>query len=161
MREVLRGSVPSSTEACEALVAWLGGHPSLRTVAVYAPLPGEIDLSQAIRARPDLHWIYPKVRGHELSFHEGSNLIAGAFGILEPADGSAEVPLESIDAFVCPGLAFDGKGGRLGRGKGFYDRMLEKARDGALKIGVCHSFQMVENTFAEPHDIHMDVVLRG
>ncbi|RYD45106.1 MAG: 5-formyltetrahydrofolate cyclo-ligase, partial [Verrucomicrobiaceae bacterium] len=96
-----------------------------------------------------------------LTFHTGENLAEGSFGIMEPAEGSPEVAVEEIDAFLCPGLAFDRKGGRLGRGRGFYDRLLAKAREDAVKIGLCHGFQMVEDTFSEEHDVRMDEVFTG
>ena len=145
--------------ACMALAQWLIAHPALRTIAIYSPLPGEVDLSILLQQRPDLHWVYPRVRGESLTFHSGGNLLPGSFGILEPAEGSPEIAVCDIDAFICPGLAFDPRGGRLGRGRGFYDRVLANARNDALKIGVCFDSQIVPDTFAEAHDVHMDVVI--
>jgi 5-formyltetrahydrofolate cyclo-ligase len=159
MRRLLREQQPASDKACAALRHWLCDHPELRTLAVYSPLPGEVDLSATVRLRTEMQWVYPKVRGADLTFHTGANLVSGAFGILEPADGSPETALEEIDAFICPGLAFDPRGGRLGRGRGFYDRMLAKARPDALKIGIGFPFQLVPDTFAEPHDVRMDAVI--
>ena len=163
MRQLLRELDAGSGQACAALEQWLLAHPALRTIAVYSPLPGEVDLSAAIHRRPELRWAYPKVCGQELTFHAMENpatgFVPGAFYILEPADGSPEVAVGQIDAFICPGLAFDARGGRLGRGRGFYDRMLAKARPDALKIGICFEVQMVPDTFAEPHDVHMDAVI--
>ncbi len=159
MRRSLRDYCGSSAPACAALEKWLRAYPALRTIAIYSPLPGEVDLSAVIRARPDLTWVYPKVSGHHLTFHSGDDHRPGAFGILEPHHESPEVPLQEIDAFICPGLAFDTSGGRLGRGRGFYDRLLAQARPGALKIGICFDFQLVPNTFPEPHDIPVDAVL--
>lgn len=161
MRQLLRGSVPSSEHACDALGKWLAARPQLHVIGVFSPLPGEIDLSRLILSRTDLHWAYPKIGsdGITLTFHSGDNLASGAFGILEPADNSPEIAVGEIDAFICPGLAFDERGGRLGRGRGFYDRMLEKARPGTPKVGICHGFQMVPETFSEPHDILMDFVI--
>lgn len=161
MRRLLRERQPASDKACAALRQWLLAHPALRTIAVYSPLPGEVDLSATVRLRTNIQWVYPKVRGTDLTFHAGANLVSGAFGILEPADGSPEVALEEIDTFICPGLAFDPRGGRLGRGRGFYDRMLANARPDAIKLGVCFEIQLVEDTFAEAHDIHMDHVIAG
>ena len=159
MRRSLREYDGSSAPACAALEKWLLAHPALRTIAIYSPLPGEVDLAAVIRARPDLTWVYPKISGHHLTFHSGHSLQPGPFHLLEPAANSPEVPLQQIDAFICPGLAFDKSGGRLGRGRGFYDRLLAQARPGALKIGVCFEFQLVPNTYSEPHDIAMDAVL--
>ncbi len=159
MRRALREFDGRSVPACAALEKWLLSHPALRTIAIYSPLPGEADLSTVIRLHPDILWVYPKVSGHHLTFHSGNDHRPGAFGILEPHHESPEVPLQEIDAFICPGLAFDKSGGRLGRGRGFYDRLLAQTRPDALKIGICFEFQLVPDTFSEPHDIAMDDVL--
>jgi len=98
-------------------------------------------------------------------FHAVKNpdleLVPGAFGILEPSPTLPVVDLAKIDVFLCPGLAFDSHGGRLGRGRGYYDRLLARARPDAYKIGVCFPHQLVPETFTEPHDIHMDLVISG
>lgn len=165
MRQALRDSEASSEKACAALESWLCDRPALRTIAIYSALPGEVDLSTAVRQRPEIRWVFPKVASSHLTFHRIENfaaeLVPGSFGILEPADHLAVVPILEIDAFICPGLAFDPRGGRLGRGRGYYDRILAEARADALKIGVCFEFQLVEDTFAEGHDIHMDHVIAG
>jgi len=88
-----------------------------------------------------------------------AGLSPGAMGILEPLPHLPQVGIAEIDAFLCPGLAFDARGGRLGRGKGFYDRMLARARPDALKMGVCFPQQLVPDVFAQEHDIPMDGVL--
>lgn len=160
MRQILRDHCPDSTGPSEALHRWLLAHPGLRTVAVYSPLPGEVDLSVAV-TDPSIRWVYPKVRGDHLTFHSGNDHHPGAFGILEPHDDSPEVPLQEIDAIVCPGLAFDRNGGRLGRGRGFYDRLLAKARPDTIKLGICFPEQLVADTFSEAHDVRMDEVLHS
>lgn len=159
MRERLRTAQPSSDSACAALADWLASHPALRTVAVYSALPGEVDLSKTLHAHPEFVWAYPKVTGDQLSFHAASHLAPGSFGILEPHADSPEIPIAEIDAFICPGLAFAANGDRLGRGRGFYDRMLAHARPDALKLGICFDFQLVPETFPEPHDIQMNQVI--
>lgn len=161
MRQALRDVPTSSAPALAALHQWLTAHPDLRTIAIYSPLPGEIDLSETTRLHPAVSWVFPRVCGDALTFHRGESLQPGFHGILEPAAGSIEVPIAQIDAFVCPGLAFDLQGGRLGRGRGYYDRMLSNIRPDALKVGICHPFQIVSNTFQEPHDVSMDHVLHG
>lgn len=156
---MIRDSEHDSAAACEALEKWLATQPSLRTIAVYYPLPGEVDFSSVLTKYPAIKWVFPRIQGYHLTFHLGGDLVPGPFGIHEPAEHSPEVPLREIDAFICPGLAFDPSGHRLGRGRGFYDRLLAQARPDALKIGVCFPFQLVSDTFPEPHDIRMDTVL--
>ena len=165
MRRLICDLDPVADKANAALTQWLRDRPALRTIALYHPLPGEVDFTATHRQLSDLTWVYPKVSGDELSFHPvndpATELSAGAFGILEPADDLPATPIDAIDAFICPGLAFDPRGGRLGRGRGFYDRMLAQARADALKVGACFLIQYVEDTHAEAHDVHMDHVIVG
>lgn len=163
MRRMLRDAPPDFPHVRHALDRWLAGHPALRTIAVFSALPGEVDLAAFVANHPDRRWVYPRVTGHHLEFHAvkhpATELLPGAFGILEPSPALAEIPIREIDAFLCPGIAFDPRGGRLGRGRGFYDRILAAARPDALKIGVCFPSQIVPDTFPEAHDIHMDAVI--
>jgi 5-formyltetrahydrofolate cyclo-ligase len=166
MRRLLRDRQLDPARTVAALADWLSSHPDLLTLAVYSALPGEVDLSALVATHPQRRWVYPKTgNDHQLTFHAvqqpGLELVPGAFGILEPADHLDEVPVGDIDAFICPGLAFDLRGGRLGRGRGYYDRILANARRDAQKIGVCHPFQCIEDTFPQDHDIFMDCVIHG
>lgn len=83
-------------------------------------------------------------------------LKTGKFGIEEPT-GPEINDMSSIDTVIVPGMAFDIKGNRLGRGKGYYDKLLRKMR--CYKIGVCYSFQLLENIPVEEHDFPMDMVI--
>jgi len=78
--------------------------------------------------------------------------------LLEPDATCPEVALEEIDVFVVPGLGFDRRGIRLGRGKGYYDRVLSRAAPGALFIGVCFAECFVEALPATPADVPMHVI---
>jgi 5-formyltetrahydrofolate cyclo-ligase len=163
IRRTLRDDGHNSQNVCETLIPWLAARPELRIIATFAALPDEVDLAALIEKFPDRCWVFPRVAGDDLTLHvvhhPASELVTGAFGILEPAVGLAEIAVDRIDAFFCPGLAFDLDGGRLGRGRGFYDRMLVRARPDSLKIGVCFNCQMVSDTFSEPHDVRMNVVV--
>lgn len=79
------------------------------------------------------------------------------FGIEEPT-GETFTDLNRIKAIIVPGVAFDNEGHRMGRGRGFYDRLL-KATPNAYKIGVCFDFQIVKHVPVEPHDVNMNVVI--
>jgi 5-formyltetrahydrofolate cyclo-ligase len=162
IRQELRDADPDPSTVVESLHHWLLKHPDIATITTFSPLPGEVDLTPLAAAHPDRRWVYPRVLGEHLTFHAishpQSQLVPGAFGILEPPAHMPTVGIGEIDAFFCPGLAFDRHGGRLGRGKGFYDRILASARPDALKIGVCFPCQIVDNTHSQSHDIHMDAV---
>ena len=85
-------------------------------------------------------------------------LVAGEqFGIGEPT-GPIWTDLDAIQIIIVPGVAFDRSGNRMGRGRGFYDRML-KSTVGALKIGIAYDFQMLDEIPVEPHDVKMDRII--
>lgn len=163
MRKKLRDCSVATRELETAVERWLASHSAARTIAVFAALPGEPDLSGIVSRQVERRWVYPRVIGDELFFHQpldlASDLTPGKFGILEPSAALPLAELWEIDAFFCPGLAFDSCGGRLGRGRGFYDRMLARARPDALKIGICHACQIVPDTFCQAHDVRMDEVI--
>jgi 5-formyltetrahydrofolate cyclo-ligase len=85
------------------------------------------------------------------------DIAAGKFGVREPAARCAEIPPEMIDLALVPGIAFDLGGHRLGRGKGFYDRLL--ANISGVKCGVGYDFQLLEKIPAEPHDAKVNYIL--
>ena len=92
---------------------------------------------------------------YELAVLKGldeSNLRQGPMGILEPA-GAEIVPPKDVEAWLVPGLAFTRNGKRLGYGGGWYDRLLTEAPKDALKIGIAHAFQVMDDLPSEPHDI--------
>ena len=74
----------------------------------------------------------------------------------EPAATCEEIPLNKFDLMLVPGVAFDLSGNRLGRGQGFYDRILAEAS--GIKCGVAHDFQLLEKIPAEPHDAKVDFI---
>lgn len=101
----------------------------------------------------------PRVAGDELSVHWVAcreELVPAKFGILEPR---ADAPSagRAFDLILVPGMAFDRAGGRLGRGKGYYDRFLASAS--GFVAGVCFDDQLVSEVPREPHDARMDAVV--
>lgn len=92
---------------------------------------------------------------------EAGQLQTGKFGILEPATDLRmqelyQVLPERIDLAIIPGVAFDKRGGRLGHGAGYYDRLLPQLRRDCLKVGLGYACQLVEEVPCEPHDVRMD-----
>ena len=155
-------------EAAERAAVHLLGLPALagaRRVALFAAVGSELDAAPAargLRAR-GVEIVYPRVvRGaRRLEFHlvgDEGELVAGAFGIPEPAVGAPAAPAGSIDAFVVPGLAFDASGGRVGWGRGYYDRSLVSAVD-RLRVGYCFRSQVVAEVPREPNDLPMHVIV--
>jgi len=89
--------------------------------------------------------------------HPENGLARGNFGIPEPPEAALALPLNQLDLVLVPGIAFDLGGRRLGRGKGFYDRLL--AAVPAAKCGVAFDQQVVSEIAVESHDILMDFIL--
>ena len=81
------------------------------------------------------------------------------YGIEEPVDTPVVMPQE-VELVVVPGVAFDAQMGRMGHGKGFYDRLFPRMPK-AYRVGVCYSVQMVGMVPMEEHDYRMDCVLAG
>jgi 5-formyltetrahydrofolate cyclo-ligase len=86
------------------------------------------------------------------------DLKKGAYNIMEPKAFCEKGPASQMDVIVVPGVAFDKRGGRLGRGGGYYDRLLRKARK-ALKIGLCFREQIVKKVPMKTHDVRMDKII--
>ena len=87
-------------------------------------------------------------------------LIPGPRGVLEPdANQCKTVPLERIDIAIIPGLAFDEKGGRIGSGRGFYDRLIPKLAITTRKVALTIEEQIVPQVPMEPHDRHVDIII--
>lgn len=168
LRQELRKHCPSPTpEVNTALIEHLRiallARPALHTVATFAALPDEPAILSLTSVLPDRRWVLPVVIGDDLEFRAISDphldLQAGAFGILEPQRSCPMVRTGEIDLFLCPGMAFDPTGARLGRGRGFYDRLLANARNDASMWGVTWSPRTRVIVPREPHDLTMHAVL--
>ena len=87
-----------------------------------------------------------------------SDLKLNSFGYSEPKKVSP-VNIEEIDLVIVPGLVFDKNLNRIGFGKGYYDRILNKLKASARKVAVAHDFQVLEEIPAEEHDVKMDMII--
>jgi 5-formyltetrahydrofolate cyclo-ligase len=132
---------------------WLVGW----TVCAFSALPSEPDLLDPWPEGKRI--ILPRVVGSTVCLHAVENhteLVEGSFGILEPAP-NAPIAEAKADLILVPGLAFDRSGVRLGRGGGYYDRLLSEF-DG-LRVGVCFEELVLERIPVEPHDMCMDFLI--
>jgi 5-formyltetrahydrofolate cyclo-ligase len=85
------------------------------------------------------------------------DLNVGHFSVLEPAASCPQFPLNRLDLVLVPGVAFDTLGRRLGRGRGFYDRLLADVR--GTKCGVAFEEQLVAAVPTGPQDALLDCVV--
>lgn len=103
----------------------------------------------------------PKVFGDAMDFYVIRQLLdlkKGAFGILEPQADEKDLLTDNRGICLVPGLGFDAAGGRIGYGKGYYDRYLQ-AFPGLIRIGCCFEEQLVEKIPKEAQDISMDYLM--
>ncbi len=136
------------------------------TLLLYYPLSDEVDVQPLIQMAhlAGRRVLLPVVVGDdlELRVYQGENsLRAGAYNIMEPV-GPLFPPeaYSQIEMAIVPGMAFDASGHRLGRGKGYYDRLLPLLPQ-AYKIGVCFPFQFLTEIPFQEHDVAMNEVVCG
>lgn len=128
-------------------------------ILMYHSLPDELHTHSFLgKWGKRKRFFLPRVNGVNLEIlpYDESRLELGSFHIEEPT-GSETVDPSEIELVVVPAVAYDRRGNRLGRGKGFYDRFLKSTK--ATKVGVGYEFQLVEDLPVEPHDVAMDIVI--
>lgn len=136
-----------------------------KIILMYYSLPDEVNTHTFIDEMTALGKtvLLPVVKDSEnMEIREYSgrkDLTEGSFHILEPT-GKLFPPerYKEIEVGVIPGMSFDVKGNRLGRGKGYYDRFLKKVPT-MFKIGICFDFQKINTIPIEETDIRMDYIL--
>lgn len=99
--------------------------------------------------------VFFQIEGSELrprQVRSMDDLRRGQMNVWEPADHCPHVAIASLDIVLVPGLAFTRDGARLGRGGGFYDRLLAHPDCRAHRIGIAHDLQLVDSIPLEPHD---------
>ena len=128
-------------------------------ILMYHSLPDELSTHRFLEKWNKQKTFYlPRVNGVNLEIlpYDQSRLEFGAFHIEEPT-GTDTVDVNNIELIIVPAVAYDRIGNRLGRGKGFYDRLLASTK--ATKIGVAYEFQLVDEIPAESHDVPMDMII--
>ena len=140
LKTLHKSTITHQSQSAEILAA-LEAHPAFRTastILLYHSLPDEVDTHSFIRK-----WSAKKQI---------------LLPVVEEPTGALFTDYDAIDFIVVPGVAFDRNGNRLGRGKGYYDRLLPRIPS-AYKAGICFPFQIVEEVPAEMFDIRMDKVI--
>ena len=154
----------ASRQACDLLEKqslW----KNAMTILFYAPLPEELDIwplaqDSLAKGKTVLLPRFEAEQGHYVAClinDPASDLRAGQFGVREPAPSCVKFSLNRLDLILAPGIAFDLDGHRLGRGKGFYDRLLAQLE--GTTCGVAFDQQIVPRIPVEPHDIRLSCIL--
>lgn len=155
-------SAQEKADAAAAAFAVLEKHAAFlmaQNILMYHSLPDELSTLDFIdKWHTRKRFFLPRVNGVNLDIlpYDQSTLRLGAFHIEEP-QGDDTTDISQIEMVVVPAIAYDRRGNRVGRGKGYYDRLLATTK--ALKVGIAYDFQVVDDIDAEPHDVKVDIVI--
>lgn len=159
----------ASLEIC-LYAAQLPAFHDAKTVALFASLATEPDIQPLVEEA----WARGKRVVFPLMSREGNVprldwrmattwddlVVVGPFGIREPDPARCElVAPEDLDCVFVPGLAFDLRGGRLGRGGGYYDAALALMDVGTLRVGLMFALQQAAEIPRDAHDQVLEVVV--
>jgi len=130
-----------------------------KIVMFYIAFKGEVETEEMIKEAIKLGKIVtvPVCKPHKLALEpcildSHAHLKQGPYGVKEPAEERC-VPLSALQLVIVPGVAFDKKGNRLGRGKGYYDRLLQKLPKTTESIGLAFDFQILSSVPFHAHDV--------
>lgn len=129
-------------------------------ILLYHSLPDELSTHDFINRWSDRkHFYLPRVNGVNLDIlpYDRCRMHLGAFNIEEPDGSDILSDLKRIDMVIVPAVAYDRRGNRVGRGKGYYDRLLSGLK--ALTVGMAYDFQLVDEIDAEAHDVRVDYII--
>jgi 5-formyltetrahydrofolate cyclo-ligase len=151
-----------SRRHCDGLIRFLtsgraSGEVRPGWIVGYLAMPGEVDLSAVLEAEDLGPFAVTRTPddGSDLSVHPiDSPRELHPYGFEQPVAGAPVVPGSEIAVVLVPGLAFDRLGGRLGRGKGYYDRLLARLQGTSLFVGITGGYIVAELPTDE-HDVTM------
>ncbi len=160
----------ASREACARLMA-RPEFASARRVMLFVPIGHELDPARiALECQrlaktlwlPRTNWDTRTMVAARAPSWNVEGLVQGRHGLREPAPSAEVAPIDTLGLILVPGLAFDPRGGRLGRGAGFYDRFLADLRhaDGkASFVALALDEQILESVPMDRHDVFMDLIV--
>ena len=172
LRKMLSGDMSrkqqaeKSKEACQNLIS-TPEFQNASTIMMYLSIPDEADVTEAIISAwrlgktvivPKVFWRQKSMIPVRIDSLETVPIEFAASGLRNPADG-AEVPFEDIDLVVAPGLGFDNKGNRLGRGGAYYDRFFANDKLKAKRCGFAFAEQLVDSVPVAATDQRMDFLV--
>ncbi len=142
-------------------------HRQLSVVGLFLPLRDEPDIT------PLIHWCLERGWGVALPWiaananrmemravrHLDRDVEPGPFGILQPRPVQQIVPPSELDYIFLPGRAFDLRGRRIGRGKGFYDRFLTRLRKECVRVGIAFRVQVLDQIPSGQNDQSVDIII--
>jgi 5-formyltetrahydrofolate cyclo-ligase len=161
------GELADRSAALRARLEQLAEFRSAGSFLLYASMADEVDTAPLIddllaAGRPVF---LPVCRPDRAEFDavsirsRAADLVPGKYGILEPRAGLVPADSGDLEFALVPGLAFDRRGGRLGRGGGYYDRVLARLGDSALRVALALDFQVYPAVPAGEHDQRVDLLV--
>ncbi len=145
-----------SLQVCRQVLTWMAErHPA--AALVWMAKSGELDLEPVVQTLGEVEWLTTRTpsRGPLTVHSYRSERETHRFGFPQPVASSPEISPARIRLVLAPGLVFDARGGRLGWGMGYYDRLLARVDRGVPRVGVTLERLMVERVPQESHDIPM------
>ena len=160
-KAVSAGELKRQSQAIQEKVISSEQFKKAKHILLYWALPDEVDTKKILNEWHKKKQLFlPVIKGNDLDivlFEGEDKMVPDAkYGIPEPVGEKVEDE-GIIDLVVVPGMAFDKQNNRLGRGAGYYDRILKRLIN-ATKAGLAFDFQYIETIPVEPHDIKMDMV---
>jgi 5-formyltetrahydrofolate cyclo-ligase len=148
----------------------LPDYAAAQTVMFYIDVRAEVrtrhSLPEALSSGKKIVVPWCNDQGELELFHLTSmdELAVGMYKILEPKPELRQLPdkqvrAEDLDVVMVPGVAFDRRGGRMGHGKGYYDKLLQHARSDAPLVALAFECQLFPEIPVAPHDIFMDKII--
>ena len=135
---------------------------------LYVDCPGELPMEGILRRcfEEKKVVVLPTFneKKHSMTFYKVDDFDAdmkkGPRGILEPdPERCKRVPMDKLDIAIIPGLAFDEKGGRVGTGMGYYDRLIPRLPITTRKVSMTLEAQLMNQTPTESHDKYIDIII--
>ncbi|MFV0419503.1 MAG: 5-formyltetrahydrofolate cyclo-ligase [Dysgonomonas sp.] len=131
-----------------------------KTILIYNSLQDEVQTADFIEKWDSTKDFYlPVIEKDEIVFRKYTSSIEykqSSIGVMEPV-GENFMNYNKVDLIIIPGVAFDRKKNRMGRGKGYYDRFLSKMK--APKMGICFEFQLFDDIPNDENDVKMDYIV--
>ena len=167
LRGALGDREARSREICRRFVA-LPEFDGAATVFLYVHVRDEVQTAELVDRllASDKQLVVPYCEGKLLRLFRLESLdelVEGYYGLFEPRAalrGDARlVPPEALDLLGVPGVAFDRRGGRVGHGRAYFDRLLPSLRPGAVAAGLAYQCQVFPRVPMDAHDVYLDRVI--
>lgn len=168
MKALSADEIAKKTKAIESRLFEFANFLEARIAMLYTPVANEVDTKDIIKRS----YMYNKIivlpafdpHQNKVTLMKvddvEKDLVQGPRGNTEPDKSRCKsVPFECLDIAVIPGVAMDEKGGRIGTGKGYYDRMIPDLPSTTRKVGLVFENQIISMAPMEAHDKYVDIII--